>query len=81
MVRVTVELVPRGRGEPRHLGTAEIYNDGSGSRTRGNYKYRLFSKSKRVWKTGGIEGFPRTQRLGWDLLFRVLRSAVGDRNA
>lgn len=81
MLRVTIELVPWGlESQKRVLATAEIINDGSGTRTRGNYVFRLFDRAGRLWKSGRVEGFPRQRLLAFDLLFRALKNAIGDRN-
>lgn len=83
MIRITVELVPRGNeNKKRVIGTAVIANDASGTPKIGNYEAALSTRHKkpRVWKSVAVDHFPR-QRLGaWDLLYRVLRAAVGDRN-
>lgn len=87
MIKVTVELIPKGVGKPELLGIAHIFNDLSGDAETGNYgvillKSPKYSKQPRVgvWKTGEVTGFPR-QRLGpWDLLYRALKNTVGDRN-
>lgn len=83
MIRVTVELLPKGRGQPQHLGTMEITNDGTGNRSRGNYTYRLSMRGKPevTLRAGAVKGFPRRALLAWDLLYRVLHDAVGARNA
>lgn len=36
--------------------------------------------AKKKWKSGGVAGFPRLKLGAWDLLYRVLQSAVGNRN-
>lgn len=84
MIRVTVELVSAvNPSRNRLLGVAKIVNDGAGSETHGNYRVEL-SKAGRavsqVWRHGYVEGFPRKNRGGWDLLFLALRSCVGSRN-
>lgn len=74
MIRITVELIPGGVGEPQILGTAIIVNDGTGTATVGNYTYAL-SHRRRIWRSGVLEGFPRKQLNVWDLLFRVLKKS------
>lgn len=83
MIRVTVELIPLGFLRPVHLGTADIINDGSGTRGSGNYTVRLSRRGQptSIWKTGTVHGFPRLRMGAWDLLFRALREIVGGRNA
>jgi hypothetical protein len=88
MIRITAELVPHGVGEPVHLGTAIIANDGKGVETIGHYNVWLGKKGQthdpvimaQSWRYGRVESFPR-KRLGvWDLLYRALRATVGPRN-
>lgn len=79
-VRVTIELIPKGIGEPKRLGTIDIINDRTGDRSRGNYTARMYDRGGRLWRTVRVEGFPRRQLLGFDLVFRVLDKAIGERN-
>jgi hypothetical protein len=83
MIRITVELLPFGLEQNKqHLGTAEIWNDASGSRTTGNYKFCLSKRGnpRAVWKSGSVSGFRRLQLGVWDLLYLCLRSALEGRN-
>ena len=73
MIRVTVEMVPFGVEElATKLAILFIANDGSGSRTRGNYNYSI-STGKKTWRKGRIENFPRRSCSVWNLIYRVLR--------
>lgn len=83
MLRITIELLPMGdESRARHLGTAEIWNDGKGTIARGNYGARLSRRGQpnSTWKKASITGFPRKRLGAWDLLYRILREAVGGRN-
>jgi len=83
MIVIKAELWPFGSEEHKqNLGHATIVNDGSGDNSTGNYKVTLFTKHEkpRVWKVGNITGFPRLKLGAWDLLYRGLKSLVGDRN-
>ena len=83
MIRITVEMVKWGDERlKRPLGVAEIWNDASGTKARGNYKFRICQagKQKRLWKEGELKNFPRERLNAWDLLFRILNVAVGARN-
>lgn len=82
MIRVTVELLPFGFEENKQLlGVAEITNDVTGTPDRGNYHYRIWGKrGGKIIRQGVILAFPRRRLLAWDLLFRVLADAVGERN-
>lgn len=83
MLVVTIEIWPLGNEEnKRHLGTAKIWNTGTGTMTRGNYKATL-SQIKRpncVWRSGNVKDFPRKRLGAWDLMFRALRNIIGERN-
>lgn len=82
MIRVTVELISAIHPSRNQiLGVAEISNDASGSRSRGNYRFALSRRGgKGIFRRGEVTNFPRNQRLGWDLLYLVLKAAVGGRN-
>jgi hypothetical protein len=78
MIRVTLELVPGGVGEPEHLGTIEISNQIRRSMTnsrRADYKYDLWKKRNRLsipWANGVIEDFPRLSYHPWNLIRAIL---------
>lgn len=88
MIRVTVELISAIHSSRNQvLGVAEISNDVikslKSNGARGDYKFTLSKRGSavnQVWKRGRVEGFPRKRRLMWDLLYLVLKEAVGDRN-
>lgn len=88
MMRITIEMIPGGdEAKAQTLGVAEITNLGTGDHDLGNYevlifKSRTYSTTAGIWKRARVFRFPRSsRRLGpWDLLFRALRGAVGDRN-
>lgn len=80
MIVIKVELWPFGdESRAKTLGQGHIYNDASGSSTRGNYKVRLFDAAGRQWKQGEVKNFPRKRLLGWDLLYRALENLISDR--
>lgn len=86
MIRVTVELIPKGIGEPEHLGTALFTNDARlTTQTKGNFgAYDVsLSKWKRptaIWRRGRVPKFNRVTRGPWDLLLLGLLNTVGSRN-
>lgn len=82
MIRVTIEMIPGGLGEPRHMGTIEIANDSTGTIEKGNYKVRLapFGKPAGSWMRGVVKNFCRKTRGPYDLLLQALIATVGDRN-
>lgn len=83
MLRITIELLPGGKEEGKTvLGTVTIaLQEMSSAGTRGRYKAQFRGKGGQVlWDPIEIRDFPRRQRLAWDLLYRALHVAVGDRN-
>jgi len=80
MIEVKVTLIPFGIGKPVELGSAVIYNNGKGTHTKGNYRALIKGKRGQGLRDVNVEDFPRTRLLAWDLLYRVLREAFGDRN-
>lgn len=78
MIRVTIELVPRGdETKTRILCRGIIANDGSGTLRRGNYRFAL-SQQKRLTATareGEVKDFPRLSKNVWHLLKLVLNQA------
>ena len=82
MLRVTIELVPRGiESRAKVIATGTIANTGTGTPTRGDYRIELRDAAGRKWKSGSIAGFPRKRLLAWDLLYRALEKLVGSRNS
>lgn len=83
MIRIKIELVPFGiESEKRGIGHITIENDGTGTKTNGNYNVKL-SKIRlpnQLWKNGRVEGFPRRKLGAYDLLYRSLKNIIGDRN-
>ena len=73
MIRIVVELHPHGLStKKRVIGRMEIWNDGSGDRKRGNYRFRwhngdLTDKRSRI-HTGFVRNFARLSRNVFDLL-------------
>lgn len=81
MIRVTLELVPGGIGEPERLGTIDIDNriartlmsDGK----KGDYGYKLKKKRLSVINASGvIENFPRLSYHPWNLVRQILNDAA-----
>lgn len=76
VIRIKVELVPFGVGKPREIARAEIANDGTGTRARGNYRVTLWRKQRRPWREVRVRGFPRLRLSVWHLLARALDRAL-----
>lgn len=75
MIILEAQLIPFGNvNAPRtRLCRVEISNDGSGTRTRGNYEAKLFSKGKspRLLKVVRVENWPRKSKPAWQLIAKV----------
>jgi len=83
MIRITVEILPRGcESEARHVGTIKISNDGSGTPELGNYIYRIskLGDTNTFVKRGEIKGFPRKRKNLWKLIQLVLNNYMEDEN-
>lgn len=88
MVRVEITLVPSDGSPERLLGRGKIVNTGEGTNALGTYRVELekspeYAKASNVgnlWRKGRVQRFPRLRLGPWDLLFRALLAAVGDRN-
>lgn len=78
MIDIKINMMPFGQQEYlRLLGAIHISNDGTGTLTKGNYKYKIVHKG-RVYRTGEIKGFPRRQKNVIWLLKRVLEDALNE---
>lgn len=80
MIYIRVELWPGGSEARKSVlaeGTiANITGDGS----HADYKFKLLGKNKSPMSGGFVYDFPRTKLMAWDLLYRVLQEARGNRN-
>jgi len=73
MLEIQVKLVPHGRrDQEKSVGRVFIINDGTGTKTRGNYRVAfgtiLPDKRVRVWKQGEIKNHPRKAKSVWKLI-------------
>ncbi len=72
MIEVEINLYKFGfRNLKQNLYTVKIANDGTGSKTIGNYKYKV-TKSKRS-RVGEIKNFKRKDKSALYLLYLVLK--------
>lgn len=74
MIRITVEMVPKGVGEPRVIATAKIWNTGKGTESSGRYRAKFLSKNGRVWRESHVDGFSRLTCSVWLLIKRALEN-------
>lgn len=75
MIRVTVELLPKGNEEKkRRLGVIEIWNDKTGSENVGNYKGVLRAEyTGKDGREGAVRGFRRKRQSVFTLIGQFLR--------
>lgn len=75
MIVVDAQLVPFGNTKlpGTYLCRVHIINDGSGTRTRGNYEVKLFSKglNPRLLKETEIKDWPRQSKPAWRLIAKA----------
>lgn len=77
MIYIRIELWPGGRRSherARVLCEAEICNIG-GTRTRGDYSYRLFGAKRRLMREGTVTGYRRVADHAWVLIRMVINAA------
>ena len=76
MLRVTIELLPHGDEPATKTWRGTIANDGSGTRTYGNYIATFFKEDGREDRLEYVAHFPR--RHGpWALLAEALQGLRG----
>ncbi len=75
MIRVTVELLPKGSEvNKRTLGVMEIANDGSGGQAVGNYIGVLHAEyTGKAGRSGRVYGFHRQGQSVWSLVGAFLK--------
>lgn len=75
MIRVTVELIPKGdESRARRLGELRIANDGTGNQILGNYRGTLEAEyTGPSGRTGRVNGFNRRQQSVWSLVGAFLK--------
>lgn len=95
MIVIRIEMWPKGSKEhARVMAVGRIFNNGSGTITKGNYIAELYGgtasgikpekadtpwKFMRPWKRCEVNGFPRRVQGCWDLLCRALWTSIGNR--
>ena len=84
MLKITVELWPFGsEANRKKLGEMYIWNDGTGTPDRGNYKFWYGGKNSNISELravqlgdkppkGTLEGFPRKSYSAFELIKRCL---------
>lgn len=75
MIRVTVQLIPKGiESAARTLGTMTIVNDASGDRAIGHYNGTLHAEyTDANGRKGRIENFHRQKQSVWTLVGAFLK--------
>ena len=72
MILISLEMLPLGFiNNKKNLGSIQIWNDGTGTLSSGNYCYKL-TKNNKVKHEGRITKFPRKRKDVFNLLWRVL---------
>lgn len=81
MLVVRVELHSAVTGEISEIARMRLYNDGDGTRTRGNYVGEVFRgrsfealDKTTVHKRGEIRNWPRLDRHVWNLVTAMLEN-------
>lgn len=72
MIVVKVELHSAITGEVRTIAKAEIANEGTGSKTVGNYTARFMGRRGTVNRIGHVTGHRRLALSVWSLIRKAL---------
>lgn len=84
MLVMQIQMWPGGdktKAYPMGTITVALDEDLTVSDNFRGYQWRITTfNGKKTWKKGTIEGHTPNSKGPWDLLFRVLRKAVGSRN-
>jgi hypothetical protein len=76
MIKITIEIWKQGNPLDKSLlGVIDIINDGTGTKTKGNYSYSLISKGRKFRK-GRIVHFERKKKNVFFLLYEILKNAI-----
>lgn len=76
MIIVTVDLISGiSESRNRRLATLHIINDGTGSKTRGNYIVQAYGPSGQKGKSGAVKDYPREAVSVLNLVHRALQEA------
>jgi len=77
MIKITIEMWPRGYEQnKKKIAEMTIVNDGSGTKTKGNYYFNMWLKRFAPWKSGKIENFSRGSKNIYYLIQQCLNEAL-----
>lgn len=82
MLVMQIQMWPKGdRSKAYSVGTLKVALTDINDKGHRSYNWSLSKfRDRGVWKTGTIDGHNPRCRGPWDLIFRILRKAVGQRN-
>ena len=74
MLRIKIELDQFGSGKIKSFWLMELWNDLTGSKSIGNYKFKIYNKNskEKIWKGGEVKNFQRLRWSPWYLLYLCL---------
>lgn len=75
MIKISVNLQKWGfESLTSSLGIMKITNDGTGTKSKGNYKFSIYDKSNsRIIHSGVIKNFLRLKNNVWQLIYLCLK--------
>lgn len=79
MIKIKIELLPFGFSPAKEIWEMEIWNDITGTKSLGNYQFKIFEKNsdKKIWKGGSVKNFQRLRWSVWYLLYLCLDQIYG----
>lgn len=76
MIIIKVELHSARTGKVTEIASAKIVNDGTGTKTRGNYKAWFWGAKKRQMRSEvEVTNWPRNAKHVWTLVAECLKNA------
>lgn len=75
MIKIILEMWPYGfKDAKRKICEGIIGNDGTGTKTKGNYNVKLLDRANNMMKEGRVENYPRKEKHVWYLVYLALKS-------
>ena len=72
MLKIPIQLYFGGFGPPEELARVIIWNDATGTKEIGNYRYEISHKGELLGQ-GEIKNFPRLEETSVRLLYLILK--------
>lgn len=75
MILVSIALHSTITRRTSSLGQIRIWNDGTGTQKRGNYKWNIYARNGRLLKSGELSNWPRQSKTAMALVQRIINTS------